>query len=391
MNTDMLKKAKEIQDWVVRYRRDFHKHPEQSFKEFRTSKIVSEELIKMGIKVEHIGETGVVGILKGACNGKVIALRADMDALSVTEDTGLPFTSENIGFMHACGHDCHTSMLLGAAKLLSEIKEQLNGTVKFIFQPAEEVAAGAKKLVEGGVLKNPDVDFIFGMHIWSDIPVGKVVLKEGPFMASGDIWDLTIKGKSCHGSSPWQGVDAIVCASAVINGIQSIVSRINDVRSPIVINIGTIHGGERFNVTPGSVKMEGMNRAFNSYTRKKIPEWVEKIVKSTCKAYGCDYEYNYNFICATTTNDEKCTKFAKKSIEKFLGEDKIMSCGKIMGSEDMSEYLEHIPGTLMLLGGRNEAKNCCYSHHSNNFNVDEDALPIGVACYAQIAVDYLCK
>ncbi len=387
MNT--LEKAKEIQDWVLKFRRDFHRHPEASFKELRTSKIIVEELNNLGIDVSHIGETGVIGILKGENEGKVIALRADMDGLSVTEDTGLPFTSENPGFMHGCGHDCHVSMLLGAAKLLSKMRHELKGTVKFIFQPAEEVAAGAKKLVEGGVLKNPDIDFIFGMHIWSDVPVGKISIKEGPIMASGDIWNLTIKGKSCHGSAPWQGVDAVTCAAAVIQGVQTLVSRVNDARSPIVINIGTIKGGERFNVTPGSVEMTGMNRAFSPYNRKKMPEWIEDMVKNICKGYNCDYEFKYDFICAPTINDEKSAKLVKNSVIKLIGEENIPEFEKVMGSEDFSEYLEHIPGALLLLGCRNEAKGCCYSHHSNHFKIDEDALPIGVATYVQVALDYL--
>lgn len=389
MSVNILEKAKELQDYVVELRRDFHRHPEPSFKEYRTSQRVKEELSKMGIKVESLGETGVVGILEGNTKGKVIALRADMDALSITEETGLPFSSENPGFMHACGHDCHTAMLLGAAKILSGMKDSLKGAVKFIFQPAEEVASGAKKIIEEGALKNPDVDFIFGMHIWADTPSGKVILQEGPLMASGDIWNLEIKGKSSHGSAPWQGVDSIVCAASVINGIQTVVSRVNDVRSPIVINIGTIKGGERFNVTPGSTKIEGMNRAFSSYCRKNMPVWIEKVVKNICTAYGCDYEFNYDFICGVTINDDDATKFTKKSIAKIVGEDGFIATEKIMGSEDFSEYLESVPGALMLLGGKNDEKGCCYSHHSNYFNVDEDALPIGVAAYVQVSIDYL--
>lgn len=389
MKNDVLIKAKEIQDWILNFRRDFHKHPEPSFKECRTSKIISEELNKMGMKVEHIGETGVVGILKGASEGKVIALRADMDALSVTEDTDLPFSSENPGFMHACGHDAHVSMLLGAAKLLSEMKSGLKGTIKFIFQPAEEVAAGANAMIEGGVLKNPNVDFIFGMHIWSDIAVGTVCVQEGPLMASGDIWNLTIKGKSCHGSSPWQGVDAITCAAAVIQGVQTLVSRVNDARSPIVINIGTIKGGERFNVTPGSVEMTGMNRAFSPDIRKKMPEWLKNMIENICKGYNCDFDFKYDFICAPTVNDEQATKLVKKSLIKLVGEENIPHFDKVMGSEDFSAYVEKIPGTLMLLGCRNEEKGCSYSHHSNHFKIDEDALPIGVASYVQVALDYL--
>jgi len=386
---NIMKKSESIQDYVVGIRRDFHQHPEESFKEFRTTQVIVEELEKMGIEVHRISETGAVGILKGAYPGKVVALRADIDALSVTEDTGLPFASENKGVMHACGHDAHAAMLLGAAKLLSGMRDEIKGTIKFIFQPAEETATGAKKMVECGALKNPDVDFIFGMHIWSDTPMGKVMLQEGPLMASGDMWELDIKGKSSHGSAPWQGADAIVCAAAVIGGIQTVVSRKNDVRSPIVINIGTIHGGERYNVTPGSAKLEGMNRAFSPEIRRNLPVWIEEVAKNTCAAYGCGYDFNYNFVCAVTTNDEKSTKLAKASLAKLIGEENVIPSEKIMGSEDFSEYMEHIPGTIMFLGTRNEAKDCCYSHHSNHFKIDEDALPTGVAAYVQVALDYL--
>ncbi|MEY8763754.1 MULTISPECIES: M20 metallopeptidase family protein [Clostridium] len=389
MESDILGKATDIKDWLVNLRRDFHRHPEQSFKEYRTSKIIAQNLINMGIKVDHIGETGIVGILEGNSKGNVIALRADIDALSVTEKTGLPFSSENIGYMHACGHDFHTSMLLGAAKLLSERKNELKGTVKFLFQPAEELAEGAKQMVQGGALENPDVDYIFGMHVWSDIPVNKVSLQEGPIMASADTWKLKVLGKSCHGSSSWEGVDSLVCSSAIVQGIQTIISRINDVRSPVVINIGTIRGGERFNITPGTTEMEGMNRTFNVNIRNKIPKWMERIIKNTCSAYGCDYKFDYNFKCSVTDNEPKYTRSAIESIKKFMGEDGIINIDRIMGSEDFSEYLGKIPGSLMLLGGRNEEKGCNHSHHSNYFNVDEDALPIGTAAYTQVAIDFL--
>lgn len=387
--SNILEKSKEINEWIVKLRRDFHEHPEESLKEFRTAQVIEEELTKMGIKVERLGDTGVVGILEGKSKGKVIALRADIDALSVTEKTNLPFSSETPGMMHACGHDCHASMLLGAAKVLSQIKNEFDGTVKFIFQPAEELALGAKMMIKNGVLKNPDVDFIFGMHIWSDVPLKKAIVQEGALMAGADVWELEIKGKSAHGSSPWQGTDAIVCAASVIQGLQTLVSRKNDARSPVVINIGTINGGDRFNVIPGNVKMDGMNRTFTLESRKNLPIWMEKMIKSTCEAYDCEYEFNYYEKTAIVINDEKGTKLVKDSVTKLMGEDTFIPSEKIMGSEDFSEYLEEVPGAFILLGGRNEENGCCYSHHSNFFNVDEEALPIGSATYAQVAIDYL--
>lgn len=389
MKNPILTKAEEIQNWVVEIRRDFHKHPEESYKEYRTTKVITEELEKMGIKTKPAGDTGVIGIIKGSKEGKVVGLRADIDALPVTEDTGLPFTSENPGFMHACGHDSHAAMLLGAAKILSEMKNELNGTVKLIFQPAEESGTGAKTIISNGVLTDPPVDAIFGMHIMSDIPCGKVVVQEGPLMASGDIWSLEITGKQSHGSAPWQGVDANICAGAIMQGFQTIVSRVNDVRSPIVINVGTIHGGDRFNITSGRAVLEGMNRTFSEEIRKNLPVWMEKIIKGTCEAYGCEYKFVYNPYCAVTENEPETTEKVRAAMSKLIDSKDIIQIEKVMGSEDFSEYQLHVKGSFAVLGGGNKDKDCIYSQHSNHFKIDEDAFPIGVAGYVQTAIELL--
>jgi len=386
---NMLDKAKEIQDWVLEQRRDFHRHPELSFKEYRTSQRIKEELGNMGIEVKSVGETGVVGLIKGKEGGIVLGLRADIDALPVTEDSDVPFASENAGIMHACGHDTHAAMLLGAAKLLSGMKDQFKGTVKLIFQPAEEAGAGAKAMIDAGALKDPAVDVILGMHIFGDLPQGKVVVQEGPLMASGDTWTLEVIGKQCHGSAPWQGVDANVCAVAIVQALQTIVSRVNDARLPIVINVGTIHGGERFNITSGKVTLEGMNRAFSQEVREKIPGWMERVIKGICEAYGCEYTFKYNFLVAVTTNEAGLTKKMRESVASVIGEENIMQVEKLMGSEDFSEYQLITKGGFMFLGGGNEEKGCVYPQHSNHFKIDEDALAVGVACYAQAALDFL--
>lgn len=386
---DILKRANELQDWVVELRRDFHRHPEASMEEVRTSDIIAGELEKLGVKAIRTGKTGVLGVLEGKEPGKVIALRADIDALSVTEETGLPYSSEVPGMMHACGHDSHIAMLLGAAKILSESKDELKGTVKFIFQPGEEILQGAKHMIEHGVMKNPDVDVVFGMHILSDVPSGKVVLQEGPITASADIWYLTIKGKSAHGSAPWQGVDALTCANAIMTGFQTIVSRVNDARSPIVLNIGTLHAGERFNIIPGKAEMTGANRTFDEHSRKSLPLWMEKIIKNSCEAYGCEYEFKYDFGCAPIVNDGDVVNLAKASIGKFVDASNIISMEKMMASDDFGEFSSLEPGVFMSLGGGNKEKNCCYSHHNNHFDIDEDVFPVGIASYAQIVFDYL--
>lgn len=384
-----LDEAKKVNDWVFAIRRELHQHPEKSMEEVWTSGRVAEELQKMGIEVQHIGKTGILGTLKGSAPGKVLALRADMDALSIQEQTGFDYSSKFPGFMHACGHDFHTAILLGAAKCLSGMKDQLKGTIKFLFQPGEEVAMGAKSMIEGGVLENPKVDLAFGLHVISDIPIGKVVIQEGPMMASGDNWECVIKGVTCHGSSPWQGVDAIVCASAVVQSLQTLVSRVNDARDPIVINVGTFHGGDRFNITPGKVEMTGMNRAFSVRAREGMPKWMEEVIKGTCAAYRCTYEFSYHMTCAPLINDAAATAVVAASVGKVIGEKNILQIPKVMGSEDFSEYAMKVPSTFMMLGVGNPAKDCIYSQHSEHYKADEDCIPTGVASFVQIATDYL--
>jgi amidohydrolase len=386
---DSVQEARKVNDWVFAIRRELHQHPEKSMEEVQTSERIAEELEKMGIEVKRVGDTGVLGTLKGASPGKVLALRADIDALSIQEQTGFDYSSQNQGVMHACGHDFHAAMLLGAAKVLSGMKDQLKGTVKFMFQPGEESATGAKAMIAGGVLENPKVDMAFGMHVMSDLPIGKAVVQAGPMSASGDTWSCVIKGVTAHGSSPWQGVDALVCAAAVVQSLQTLVSRINDARDPIVVNIGTIHGGDRFNIIPSKVEMTGMNRAFSVTARESMPKWMEEVIKGTCAAYRCQYEFNYNFSVAPVINDPAATAVAFKAVSKVMGAENIIPIPKAMGSEDFSEYAMKVPSTFMILGVRNPAKDCVHSQHSEHYKADEDCIPVGVASHVQVALDFL--
>ncbi|GAA0732093.1 amidohydrolase [Clostridium oceanicum] len=383
--------AKKYNNWVIDKRRYFHQYPEESFKEFKTTKMIKEELKKIGIKIIGTSKTGVIGILKGGKEGKVVALRADIDALSVEEKTGVTYSSKIKGVMHACGHDCHIAMLLGAAKVLFNMKDYIKGTVKFIFQPAEEIAQGAKFMIENGALENPKVDCIYGMHIWTYEEHGKMVIEEGSIMGSGDIWTINIKGKSCHGSEPWKGSDALSCGASIIEKLNTIAGKMNDVRHPIVINIGTIKAGERFNIVAGEAEITGMNRTFTNYERENLPKTMEKIIKNICEVYNCEYEFKYEFICSPMINDSNSTKIAKDAVAKVIGIENITGMEKVMGSEDFSEYIKYVPGAIIHLGAYNKDKKCFYPHHSNYFNVDEDVLKIGVASYAQIALDFLNK
>ncbi len=391
MTNKWLQVAKENEEYTINLRRELHKYPELSFKEYETTKFIKNELHKLGIETQEITETGIVGLIKGREGGKVLGIRADIDALPITEDTGLPFASQNKGVMHACGHDTHAAMLLGAAKILNENKDSFKGTIKLVFQPAEEVAGGARAMIDAGVLENPRVDMMIGQHVFPDFPLGQVVVQGGAFMASADTWELEVIGVQAHGSAPWQGVDANVCAVAIVQALQTIVSRNNDVRSPMVVNVGTINAGQRFNVVSGSAKITGMNRTFDQVARKDLPIKIERIIKGICEAYGCIYTFNYNFLCSTVENDEALSEKLKVSIGKVVGEQNVIKTEKIMGSEDFSEYSMKIPSTFFLLGTGNKEKGTCHPLHSNFYNSDEDSLAIGVASFVQSAFDLLAE
>ena len=380
--------ANKYKDYVINLRREFHQIPEPSLEEYETSKKIKKELDKLGIKYKEVGATGIVAIIEGKNQNKKIALRADMDALQVKECTGVEYSSKNVGIMHACGHDGHISMLLGVAKILNEIKEELNGTVKLYFQPAEEIGVGAKSMLKEEPLKN-NVDGCFAIHLWSDIPVGKVSVEAGPRMASADIIKITINGKGGHGSLPHQGIDSVLVGSAVVMNLQSIISReINPVDSG-VITIGSFHSGTKFNVIANQAILEGTVRTFSKETQRKVEEAIKRIVKSTCETYRATGEVEYFRRTTPVINDEICSEIAKKSAKKLLGEDGVIKFEKMPVAEDFCYYIEEVPGVLALVGIKNSEKGANYPHHHEKFNMDEDALEYGMGLYAQYAVDFL--
>lgn len=370
---------------VIDLRREFHKYPEASLHEYETIKRIGRELDKLGVPYKKVAGTGIIAEIKGNKPGKTVALRGDIDALSVKELAECEYKSQNEGFMHACGHDCHISMLLGAAMVLNEIKDELNGTVRLIFQPAEEVAAGAKKMIEAGAIDG--VDGVFGMHVWSDIEHGCVCIQEGPLMASADMFTINVKGKGGHGSAPHQGVDAVIASSAIVMNIQSIVSRELSPFEPAVVSIGSLQAGSRFNVIASEGTLMGTTRSFNPDIRDKFPEMIERIAQETASSYRAEAEVEYNFATPVVINDVNCSKIAEKSLEKIGAKSIVIE--KIAGGEDFAEYMNKVPGVMALVGVKNEAKGACYPQHHPMYTIDEDALEIGTALYAQYAKDFL--
>lgn len=377
-------------DYIINMRRYFHTNPELSWEEFNTTKVIEKELKDMGIETYTFkdNKTGVIGILKGNNNGKTIALRADIDALPIRENTGLEFKSTN-ECMHACGHDCHTAMLLGAAKVLNELKDEINGNVKFIFQAAEETCCAAKYYIDQGILE--DIDGIFGMHIWGMLPSSKINIEKGPRMASCDNFKIVVKGKASHGSQPNLGIDAIVISSAIVMNLQTFVSRNNNPLDPLVISIGTIHGGNRFNIIADNVVMEGTVRTFNRELRNKIEEEVRRIVKNTAATFNGEAELYYDYFPAPLINDEELSQIGRNAVLKLWGEEVFTPMNKLTGSEDFSYFSEKVPGAYAFLGCGKEEIGAIYPNHSDKFMVDEEALKYGAALYAQFAVDFLNK
>lgn len=379
--------AKQGKDYVISLRREFHKNPEASFKEFNTSKRIKEELDKMGIEYVPCASTGVVATIKGNHPGKTVALRGDIDALSVQELNNMDYKSQIPGMMHACGHDGHTSMLLGAAKILCALKDKIHGTVKLFFQPAEEIGEGARAMIKEGAMDN--VDSVFGIHLWSNIDAGKISVEAGPRMASADWFNIKVTGKGGHGSAPHECVDALVVASSIVTNLQNIVSRQVNPLDPLVLSIGMLNAGSRFNVIAENAYMEGTTRCFNLELRKELPNMMENIITNIANGYGAKASLEYNFLLPPTINDAKCSAIAENASSEIVGKNNVIKFEKVTGSEDFSFYLEKAPGALAFVGCRNEEKCACYSHHSGNFNIDEDALEIGTKLYVKYTLDYL--
>ena len=381
--------AKEQESYVIQCRHYLHSHPELSTKEVNTTRFIKEELEKMGVEVQEFeGITGCVGTIKGDKPGKTVMLRADIDALPITENPGKSYCSLNPGVMHACGHDCHTSMLLGAAKILSAHRDEIHGTVKLIFQMAEEIGRKSEEYVKRGALEG--VDAIFGMHIWSAVPAGKVNFESGERMACSDRFTIKIHGKSSHGRAPHEGKDAIIAGAAAIQALQTIPSRINNPFNALVVTVGIFNGGTKENIIADQAELTGTVRAFNREFRNSMPEVIKSVVEPVVKGYGCSAEVDYYFGPSPLINDhEDLVQIARGAASKEMGEDALIPLKKMTGAEDFSVYMETVPGVFGYLGCRNEEKGIIAAHHHPAFDVDEDVLYHGTGIYVQFALDYL--
>lgn len=398
--------SENIENSVVKWRRHIHQNPELSNREFMTAKYVSDHLKSLGLEVqENIAHTGVVAILEGGQPGGVVALRADMDALPVTERVDLPFASKvktiykdvEVGVMHACGHDTHVAILMGVASVLTEIREEIKGTVKFVFQPAEEGApdgeeGGAELMVKEGVLKNPDVDAIFGLHISSGVPINTLTYKPGGTMASATSFEIKIKGKQAHGSRPWEGADPIVAGAQIINNLQTIVSRNLDLTNEAaVVTIGRFESGIRSNIIPESAYMEGTIRALDYEMRDEIYKRLKEIVVNTAKSNNLEAEVILKTPYPITYNDLKLTDQMKKTLFRVAGENNVKLARASTGAEDFSYFANEVPGFFFRLGGMpiEDHPNKGFSHHTPDFYIDDSGLILGVRAMANLAVDYL--
>ena len=381
-----------VRDSVIAHRQWLHAHPELSGQEKETAAYIAAALRKLGLEPkENVGGYGVVAVIEGHKAGKCVALRADFDALSIQEETGLPYASKNPGVSHACGHDVHTAMLLGVAEVLCGMRSAFEGAVKLIFQPSEENASdsGAKRMIAAGVLEDPPVDAIFAQHVNPSYPTGAICLKEGAMTASSDRFHIRILGKSSHGSAPESGIDAVTIGALIITALQTIVSRTASPMDNVVLTIGKLTAGTRYNIIAGECEMEGTCRTLNPQVQAQLPGRMEAIIKGIAESMGGTYEFEYIKGFVPTVNDAQCLALVRKTAQGLLGEESVIVPDKAtMTGEDFSFFLREIPGTFYWLGCQ-KAETPFYPLHSNRFVPDEEAIPVGMEVMLTSALGYL--
>ncbi len=386
----------ELNSDLVACRRDFHRWPELSFREIHTAARIASELQAMGLEVQTgVAKTGVVGLLRGGRpsedhpGAKTLLVRADIDALPLDELNDVPYRSRNPGVMHACGHDAHMAMLLTAIRVLAEHREDLSGNLKFVFQPAEEGPGGADLMIEEGVMENPRVDAAIGFHIWNELPVGVIGVRPGPLMASSDEFEIVIEGQGTHAADPHLGVDAVVVAAHVLTALQSIVSRQVSPLDAAVLSVGKIVSGSGHNIIAQTAHMSGTVRTFNEELRASMPRRIEQLIQGVAMAFGATARLDYRYQYPVLVNAPEMTTLIRRAAEKLIGHERVVTAAATMGAEDMAYFLREVPGCYFLIGSANPEKGCDKPHHHPQFEIDEDALPVGVQVIVQAALDYL--
>ena len=375
---------------LIEVRRDLHAHPETAFQEVRTSGFVAARLRAMGLEARTgVGKTGVLATVQGSQSGRTVLLRADMDALPIQEENDVPYRSTIPGAMHACGHDCHTSMLLGVGQKLIQERASWPGTVKLVFQPAEEQGGGADAMIADGVLKSPTPDAAFGLHVWQDLDLGKVGVTSGPMMAAVDEFTITITGKGAHAAQPHLGVDPVLCAAHMVTALQAIASRETDPFRDVVVSVTQVHAGTAFNIIPPHATLNGTVRLFDTALWEELPDRFQRIVRGIAAAFDCRVELEYQRHNRPTINDPHMAALARAVAVDVVGEENVVDDLRTMGGEDFSAFLAEVPGCFIAIGSRNAAKGLIHGHHHPRFDVDEGCLRIGAEILLRTARRFL--
>ena len=387
---DFRAEALAMKDQLVAWRRHFHRHPELAYQEVHTAGVVAKHLGDLGLEVQTgVGKTGVIGVLDGAQPGAVVMLRFDMDALPIHEANHTDYASQNAGVMHACGHDAHTAIGMGIAHLLARHRDRLRGTVKFVFQPAEEGGNGALAMIEEGALESPRPAASMGLHVWNDMPVGQAGIGAGPIMAAAGIFKIKVQGQGGHGAQPDKTIDAILAGSAIVNALQTIVARNVEPRQTAVVSVCSFHAGDAFNVIADSAELTGTFRSFDDGVQALLMRRISEVTEGAARTMGAAATIELIPLTSTTVNDARVAEFVRADARDVLGADRVAEEQFTMGAEDMSEFLKRVPGCFFFLGSRNDEKGFNAPHHNPRFDIDEDVMPLGVAILAQSAVRYL--
>ena len=379
-----------LKEQLISWRRDFHRHPELGFQEFRTSSIVAKYLSSLGMEVQTgVGKTGVIGLLEGSQPGPVVMLRFDMDALPIQEANQTDYVSQTPGVMHACGHDAHTAIGMGIAQLMMKYRDELKGTLKFVFQPAEEGCGGALAMIADGVLEDPKPEVALGLHVWNDQRLGFLAAGSGGVMAAADIFTIKVQGKGGHGAQPHLCVDAVLVAAQIVTALQSVVARNVNPRQTAVVTVGTIHAGTAFNIIADAAELTGTIRTFDTFVREDIFRRMTEVVENTARALGASATLEVKTISPATINADRPAQLVREAAIEVLGAENVTADQFTMTAEDMSEFLNRVPGCFFFIGSANAEKGLNAAHHNPHFDIDEDVLPLGVAVLSAATLHYL--